>query len=231
MPPRPSATGRPRPPAWSGPWWIRTERLPPGVDPESLELARQLAGAGDVVVIVGRPSLAEDGVLVAEAAQALARALPGRPVPPRPPPGQRPRRPRHGAGPRGASRPGLPRRRAGVVRRGLGVGPRSGDGTRPASWPRRPGSRPTGRSSGRWWCWARTRWVTSPTAPWPGGPSTGPRSWWRWPPPRARSPTPPTWCCRPPRPTSGRAPPPTSRAGSAGWARSWCHPDRPGPTG
>jgi NADH-quinone oxidoreductase subunit G len=50
---------------------------PSGVDPDALERARRLAGAGDVVVVVGRPSLAEDGALVAAAAQALARALPG----------------------------------------------------------------------------------------------------------------------------------------------------------
>ena len=41
----------------------------------------------------------------------------------------------------------------------------------------------------------------------------------------------PTWSSPPPRPTSGRAPPPTSRAGSAAWARSWCRRARPGPTG
>ena len=51
--------------------------LPPGVDPDAFGRARALAGADDVVVVVGRPSLAEDGALVAEAAQALARALPG----------------------------------------------------------------------------------------------------------------------------------------------------------
>jgi len=51
--------------------------VPPGVDPDALERAQQLAAAGDVVVVVGRPSLAEDGALVAAAAQALARALPG----------------------------------------------------------------------------------------------------------------------------------------------------------
>ena len=34
---------------------------------------------------------------------------------------------------------------------------------------------------------------------------------------------------RPPRPTSGRAPPPTSRAGSAGWARSWSPPGQAWP--
>ena len=48
---------------------------------------------------------------------------------------------------------------------------------------------------------------------------------------RGRSPNGPTWSCPPPRPTSGPAPPPTSRAGSAAWARSWCPPGRPGRTG
>ena len=47
-----------------------------GVDPEALAEARRLAGAANVVVIAGRPSLAEEGELVAEAAQVLARALP-----------------------------------------------------------------------------------------------------------------------------------------------------------
>ena len=47
-----------------------------GVDPEALDEARRLAGAANVVVIAGRPSLAEDAELVAEAAQVVARALP-----------------------------------------------------------------------------------------------------------------------------------------------------------
>ncbi len=51
--------------------------VPAGMDADDLARARGLAGTGDVVVVVGRPSLAEDGTLVAEAAQALARALPG----------------------------------------------------------------------------------------------------------------------------------------------------------
>ena len=63
----------------------------------------------------------------------------------------------------------------------------------------------------------------------PSGPSTAPTSWWRWPPRPAPSPSAPTWCCRRPRPTSGRAPPPTSRAGSAGWARSWSPPGQAWP--
>ncbi|MGO9027617.1 MAG: molybdopterin-dependent oxidoreductase [Acidimicrobiales bacterium] len=48
-----------------------------GVDPGALAEARRLVGAGKVVVVIGRPSLAEDGRLVAEAALALAAALPG----------------------------------------------------------------------------------------------------------------------------------------------------------
>ena len=51
--------------------------VPAGLDADVLGRARQLVGAKDVVVVVGRPSLAEDGSLVAEAAQTLARALPG----------------------------------------------------------------------------------------------------------------------------------------------------------
>jgi NADH-quinone oxidoreductase subunit G len=50
---------------------------PAATDPAALGEARRLAGAGNVVIIAGRPSLAEDGALVAEAAQVLARALPG----------------------------------------------------------------------------------------------------------------------------------------------------------
>jgi len=49
---------------------------PTTTDPDALAEARRLAGAGRVVVVFGRPSLAEDGALVAEAAQVLARALP-----------------------------------------------------------------------------------------------------------------------------------------------------------
>ncbi len=43
---------------------------------DALESARRLVGDGPVVVVVGRPSLAEDAELVADAACALARALP-----------------------------------------------------------------------------------------------------------------------------------------------------------
>jgi NADH-quinone oxidoreductase subunit G len=50
---------------------------PNGVDPAMLARARQLAGAGPVVVRAGRPALAEDGALVGEAIQVLAGGLPG----------------------------------------------------------------------------------------------------------------------------------------------------------
>jgi NADH-quinone oxidoreductase subunit G len=49
---------------------------PEGADPAALADARRLVRMDKVVVIAGRPSLAEDGVLVGEAAQVLARALP-----------------------------------------------------------------------------------------------------------------------------------------------------------
>jgi NADH-quinone oxidoreductase subunit G len=54
-----------------------TQPVPGSADPDGLAEARRLSGAGNVVVVIGRPSLGEDGVLVAEAAQVLARALPG----------------------------------------------------------------------------------------------------------------------------------------------------------
>ena len=50
---------------------------PEGADPAVLGEARRLAAAGRVVVVLGRPSVAEDERLVAEAAQELAVALPG----------------------------------------------------------------------------------------------------------------------------------------------------------
>jgi NADH-quinone oxidoreductase subunit G len=46
-------------------------------DHGALDEARRLIGEGPVVVVVGRPSLAEDAELVADAAQKLAAALPG----------------------------------------------------------------------------------------------------------------------------------------------------------
>ncbi len=49
---------------------------PAAADPDALAEARRLAGAGRVVVVAGRPSLAEDGALVAEAVQVLAAPCP-----------------------------------------------------------------------------------------------------------------------------------------------------------
>jgi len=45
-------------------------------DADALDEARRLVAAGPVVVVVGRPSLAEDAELVADAARALSDALP-----------------------------------------------------------------------------------------------------------------------------------------------------------
>jgi NADH-quinone oxidoreductase subunit G len=51
--------------------------VPDAADPDQLDRARGLARAGDVVVVVGRPSMSEAGTLVAEAVQLLAASLPG----------------------------------------------------------------------------------------------------------------------------------------------------------
>jgi NADH-quinone oxidoreductase subunit G len=51
--------------------------VPGTVDAGALSEARQLAGTGNVVVVAGRPSLAEDGALVGEAIQLLATSLDG----------------------------------------------------------------------------------------------------------------------------------------------------------
>ncbi len=51
--------------------------VPSTVDAATLSEARRLAGTGDVVVVAGRPSLAEDGALVGEAVQLLATSLSG----------------------------------------------------------------------------------------------------------------------------------------------------------
>ncbi len=54
----------------------QTVAPPAGIDQTALDEARRLTGGGTVVVVVGRGSLAEDGALVAEAAQVLAAARP-----------------------------------------------------------------------------------------------------------------------------------------------------------
>ncbi len=207
--------------------------VPDGVDPAALARARQLAGAGDVVVVAGRPSLAEDGHAGGRRRPGpRRRALPGRPVPPRPAARQRARRPRHGAGTGAAARAGGARDRAPMVRPCLGVGAgparprhrrhprrrrRRGDRRTAGPRPRPPRGRPAGRlprpPPGR--AGARGR-----RAGGGGGVVAGPG-------PRARRRGAPGG--RGPR--AAPAPPPTSRAASAGSPRSWCRPDSPGPTG
>ncbi len=50
--------------------------VPEGLDPDAFERARRLAAADHVVVMAGRPSLAEDGALVGEALRVLAAGRP-----------------------------------------------------------------------------------------------------------------------------------------------------------
>ncbi len=51
--------------------------VPDAVEADALSEARQLVGTGNLVVVAGRPSLAEDGALVGEAIQLLATSLDG----------------------------------------------------------------------------------------------------------------------------------------------------------
>ena len=51
--------------------------VPDGIDPTALGRARELAGAPRVVVVLGRPTIAEHEGLVADAALTLTAALPG----------------------------------------------------------------------------------------------------------------------------------------------------------
>ena len=116
--------------------------------------------AGDdgdgVVVVLGRPSLAEDGALVAEAAAALAEAWPAARFLPALRRGNVMGALDMGLAPGLLPGPGRPRRRPGLVRGGLGFGARrSRAATRPASSARWPtasmarrgagGRRPAGR--------------------------------------------------------------------------------------
>ena len=173
-------------------------------------------------------------LLVAEAAQVLARALPRRPLPARAAPGQRASAPSTWAWPPVCCPAGSPSKPAGRwFTHGLGLGAR-----RPRPRHRRPSCRSACRRSGRG---ATVRALVllggrpAGRLPRPPAGRAGPRrrrlrggGGHR---PGSPSPSGPTWSCRPPRPTSGRVPPPTSRAGSAVWARSWSHRVRPGPTG
>ena len=104
------AAVRPRRGHRAGPGPGRSEAAPvPGaVDPAALAEARRLAGAGKVVVIAGRPSLAEDGALVGEAVQVLAGSLPEARFLPALRRGNVHGCPGHGPGPRAPPRPGRP---------------------------------------------------------------------------------------------------------------------------
>ena len=142
---------------------------------------------GPVVVVVGRPSLAEDGELVAEAAQVAGRRLPGARFLPALRRGNVHGRPRHGAGPGRPARAGLPRRRPGVVRRGLGIGA-GGRGPRHGRdpGPRRPATSAEGAPVG-----ALVLLGGDPLADFPDrrlarGRSRAPSSSWPWPRLRAR---------------------------------------------
>ena len=182
--------------------------------------------------IVGRPSLAEDGALVAEAAPAHGQALPTARFLPALRRGNVHGRPRHGPGSRAAARSGRPRRRTRLVHRGLGLGARGPGPGRRHRWPAAAAAAlADGPPCARWSCSGPTRWRDFPDrrAGRPGlsgadfvvAVAASPTA----------CPSTPTWSCRPPRPTSGRGRPPTSRAGSPGWARSWCPRGRPGRTG
>ena len=128
---------------------------PPGaapVDADALAEARRLLGEGaGVVVVVGRPSLAEDGELVADAARRWPRPCPRR--------GSCRRcvgatcsAPSTWAWPRGPAGPGHPRRRPGLVRPRRGARcPAAGPRHRrhPGRRRRRPGR---GRAGVRRWC-------------------------------------------------------------------------------
>ena len=204
--------------------------------PRGCSARRRRADGAGVVVVLGRPSLAEDGGVAAEAARLLAAAWPAAHFLPALRRGNV-----HGALDMGLAPgllpgPGVARARAGEwFTDALGLGAR-GPGPRRDGGPRLAGRRvdggagATGSGAGR--CSAPTRSTTSPTAHLAARAlGRRPSSWWRSPATVGRPSTRPTWCCRPPWPTSGRAPPPTSRAGSAGWARSWSPRAWPGPTG
>ena len=93
-----------------------------GVDEMSVSAARALlAEAGsDVVVVLGRPSLAESGDSVVAAASIFAAEYPERQVPLRAPARERPRRARHGPCARAPARPDIPRGAAELVRAAWG---------------------------------------------------------------------------------------------------------------
>ena len=160
----------------------------PGSTPTPWPRPAALVGAGTVVVVVGRPSLAEDGALVAEAAQVLARALPDARFLPALRRGNV-----HGALDMGLA-PGLlpgrvdPGARAGTGSPGPGARCPRQRGRDTAGILAAAAEDPAeGPGSARWSCSVPIPSPTSPTPGWPDGPSTAPTSWWRWPRPPARS--------------------------------------------
>ncbi len=126
------------------------------VDPAGLAEARRLAGARSVVIVVGRPSLAEDGALVAEAAQVLARALPAARFLPALRRGNV-----HGALDMGLA-PGLLPGRVTLdggrewFGRAWGSVPEARGAIPRPCWRRPPRIRPTDPGSRAWWCWGPT---------------------------------------------------------------------------
>ena len=204
----------------------------PGTVEESAWAAARAAvgragdGGDGMVVIVGRPSLAEDGALVAAAASALAEAWP--------------------------SARFLPALRRGNVMGAIDMGLAPGmlpgrvsleDGRAwyAGAWGTVPAQR--GRDTagilgaladgtmaavillGADPC------VISPTGRWPPRRSRTPTWWWRWTGSCRRRRPGPTSCSRPPSSTSGRGRRRTSKDGSLVWARSWWPPVSAGPTG
>ena len=146
-PPSASSTARARPPPWPGPWPGPSPA--PGSRPRGRAAcpAADLVKAAEVLSRRGRgrrPRPPVAGRAGLGHGRRRRRAGPGparRALPPRPAPGQRARRPRHGPRPRPAPRPGVARRRGGLVRRRLGLGqrcPAPGGSTPPASSRPRP---------------------------------------------------------------------------------------------
>ena len=121
----------------------------------TLETARRLLadhpGGDGVVIVAGRPSYAESGEVAADALRTLAVGAAQGDVPPGAAPGQRVRRPRHGAGAGDPAGPGRPRCRAGPLHGGLGVGARGNralDGRHPGLHGGRARGRRTGARPG-----------------------------------------------------------------------------------
>ena len=206
-----------------------TGRRPATTD--ALAEARRLVGAEPVVVVVG-PAVAGRGRRAGGRRRPGAgRALPGARFLPGAAPGQRARAPSTWGWPRASCPAGCRSRTAGPGSRRPGdrCPERRGAG-RPTSWPPRPATRPTAPRSTRPGA-ARRRPAGRLPRPAPGptgargcrvrggrGHRAGRRAR-----PRRRG----AAGRRGPRAARGR--PPTSRAASPGWARSWCRPGQAWP--